>query len=91
MVLFQWDSVPLNSGSVIIWSFYLGVSCILFARTLLSVLQEIRSSSAMIQESTDLVDLAVELNRTRFDFIIPFSAFTSFGLEDLRDKIKALL
>lgn len=45
----------------------------------------------MVQDETDLVDLSDELARIRFDSIIPVSAVTAFGLDDLRDKIKALL
>ena len=44
-----------------------------------------------MQENTNLMALADELSRTRFDSVIPVSAVTSFGLEDLRDKIKTVL
>lgn len=59
--------------------------------TLLSILQKIRSDSPVPQEQTDLMDIADKLTRTRFDSILPFSAFTSFGLDDVRDKMKAVL
>ncbi|XP_078377648.1 uncharacterized protein LOC144660796 isoform X2 [Oculina patagonica] len=58
--------------------------------TLLSVLQEISSNSPTAQENTNLMELTEELARTSFDSIVPFSAVTSFGLEDVRDKIKEL-
>ena len=55
------------------------------------MLQKIRSDSPVPQEQTDLTDIADKLTRTLFDSILPFSAFTSFGLEDVRDKMKAVL
>jgi len=58
--------------------------------SLLSVLQEISSNSPTTQENANLIELTEELTRTSFDFVVPFSAVTSFGLEDLRDKIKEL-
>ncbi len=61
-----------------------------FSETLLSVLQEISSNSPTAQENTNLMELTEELARTSFDSIVPFSAVTSFGLEDVRDKIKEL-
>ncbi|XP_068724561.1 uncharacterized protein [Montipora capricornis] len=59
--------------------------------TLLPILEEIRTSSPIVKENTNLMALADELSRTRFDSVIPVSAVTSFGLEDLRDKIKTVL
>lgn len=58
--------------------------------SLLSVLQEITSNSPTTQENANLIELTEELTRTSFDFVVPFSAVTSFGLEDLRHKIKEL-
>lgn len=67
------------------------MSCFQFVGTLLSILQNIRSDSPVPQEQTDLMDIADKLTRTRFHSILPFSAFTSFGLEDVRGKMKAVL
>ncbi|KAK2549075.1 GTP-binding protein 10 [Acropora cervicornis] len=58
---------------------------------LLPVLEEIRTSSPVTQEKTNLMSLADELSTIRFDSVIPVSAATSFGLDDLRDKMKTIL